>query len=88
LNRTITISKSSGNMPPKKQAEEQSEESRLGQGRPALHRHLLQVDRQTKSSFSDKASALKAGKAIKKNHPVVQVSIYDADGFEREILDV
>jgi hypothetical protein len=87
LNRTITIAKPQTTMPPNKQTEQEVAKSRQGQSRPVLHRYLLQVDRQTKSSFDDKAAALKAGKAIKKDHPVVQVSIYDGQGFEREILD-
>jgi hypothetical protein len=86
LNRTVTIAKPQTTMPPNKQTEQEFAKSRQGQSRPGLHRYLLQVDRQT-SSFDDKAAALKAGKAIKKDHPVVQVSIYDGQGFEREILD-
>ena len=68
---------------PKKQTEDQVQQSRVGQGRPVLHRYRLQVDRQTKSSFEDKDAAEKAGKAIKKAHPVVQVTVYDAEGEER-----
>jgi hypothetical protein len=75
-------------MPPKQQTEQEVGESRMGQGRPVLHRFLLQVDRQTKSSFEDKAAAEKAGRAIKKAHPVVQVVIYDAQSNERILLDV
>ena len=71
---------------PKKQTEDQVQQSRVGQGRPVLHRYRLQVDRQTKSSFEDKDAAEKAGKAIKKAHPVVQVTVYDAEGEERIII--
>jgi hypothetical protein len=46
------------------------------------------VDRQTKSSFDDKAAAEKVAKAIKKAHPVVQVAIYDAESNERVLIDV
>jgi hypothetical protein len=45
---------------PKKQTEDEVQESRVGQGRPVLHRYRLQVDRQTKSSFEDKDTAAKA----------------------------
>ena len=62
-------------------------ESRAGQGRPVLHRYRIQVDRQTKSSFDDKAAAEKIAKAIKKAHPVVQVAIYDAESNERALID-
>jgi hypothetical protein len=71
---------------PKKQTEDEVQQSRVGQGRPVLHRYRLQVDRQTKSSFEDKDAAEKAGKAIKKAHPVVQVTIYDAEEEERIII--
>jgi hypothetical protein len=67
----------------KKQTDDEVQESRVGQGRPVLHRYRLQIDRQTKSSFEDKDAAEKAGKAIKKAHPVVQVTVYDAEGEER-----
>jgi hypothetical protein len=40
-------------------------------------RYLLQIDRQTKGSYESHETAQKAGLAIKKNHPVVQVSVYD-----------
>jgi hypothetical protein len=38
----------------------------------------LQVDRQTKASFSSYEAAEQAGLKIKKAHPVVRVSVYDA----------
>ena len=41
-------------------------------------RYWLQVDRQTKKSFSMLAPAEEAGALIKKAHPIVQVSIYDS----------
>jgi hypothetical protein len=71
---------------PKKQTDDEVRESRVGQGRPVLHRYRLQVDRQTKSSFEDKDAAEKAGKAIKEAHPVVQVTVYDAEGEQRTII--
>lgn len=46
--------------------------------RPELGRFLLQVDRQTKGSYASAEAASIAGLAIKKNHPVVSVSIYDS----------
>jgi hypothetical protein len=72
---------------PKKQTEDEAPEARQGQGRPELRRFRLQVDRQTKSSFEDRAAAEKAGRAIKKNHPVVQVSIYDAETEDRILIE-
>src|SRR5215213_5312349 len=92
LNKTIRVSKelprmaSTIKMPPKQQTNDEVAESRAGQGRPVLHRYRIQVDRQTKSSFDDKAAAEKVAKAIKKAHPVVQVAIYDAESNERVLI--
>ena len=46
--------------------------------RPELGRYLLQVDRQTKGSYTTSNAAQSAALAIKTGHPVVQVSVYDA----------
>ena len=62
---------------PKKDVEE-AEPAASGQKRAALQRYWLQVDRQTKSSFTTHDAAEAAGAAIKKAHPLVQVAIYDA----------
>ena len=40
-------------------------------------RFRLQVDRQTKASYATYEAAEKAGKAIKKDHPILQVAVYD-----------
>jgi pyridoxine 5'-phosphate synthase PdxJ len=45
--------------------------------RAEIGRYLLQVDRQTKSSYETAESAAAAGLTIKTGHPVVQVSVYD-----------
>jgi hypothetical protein len=45
--------------------------------RPELNRYLLQVDRQTKSSYHTVESAESAGLAIKKNYPMLHVAVYD-----------
>ena len=93
MNKTIRISNElprtahTIKMPPKQQTNDEVAESRAGQGRPVLHRYRLQVDRQTKSSFDDKAAAEKAARAIKKAHPVVQVTIFDAESNERVMID-
>jgi len=44
----------------------------------AEQRYRLQVDRQTKRSFDSIDAAAEAGTVIKRAHPIVQVSIYDA----------
>lgn len=64
------------NMPPKEAAIEEAP-TRKGQQRPTQERYLLQVDRQTKRSFSDVEEATKAGEAVKKAYPMVMVSVYD-----------
>ena len=46
--------------------------------RPELGRYLLRVDQQTKGSYTTSNAAQSAALAIKRNHPVVQVSVYDA----------
>jgi formylglycine-generating enzyme required for sulfatase activity len=46
--------------------------------RPELGRYLLQVDRQTKGSYTTSKAAQAAALVIKTDHPVVQVSVYDA----------
>jgi hypothetical protein len=49
------------------------------QGRPIERRFRLQVDRQTKRSFATLVEAEKAATSIKAEHPIVTVSIYDAE---------
>ena len=51
-----------------------------------LERYRMQVDRLTKASFRTKEEAEKAGTVIKKAHPKVQVSIYDAEKSETTVL--
>jgi hypothetical protein len=60
---------------------------KVGQSRPAQGRYRLQVDRQTKSTFESLDEAEKVGQAIKKAHPIVQVSVYDALESAQTILE-
>lgn len=60
---------------------------KAGQTRPALGRFRLQVDRQTKATYASMDEAETAGKAIKKAHPIVQVSVYDAEQSAQTMLD-
>jgi hypothetical protein len=46
--------------------------------RPERGRYLLQVDRQTKGSYTTSETAQAAALVIKKNYPIVQVSVYDS----------
>jgi hypothetical protein len=45
--------------------------------RPEAGRYWLQVDRQTKGSYTTSEAAQSAALAIKKGYPIVQVSVYD-----------
>ena len=73
------------NMPKKESAETVSPPA--SQARVALGRFRLQVDRQTKAAFTSLADAEKAGRDIKKAHPIVQVSVYDAQEGEQTLLE-
>jgi hypothetical protein len=57
-------------------------------GRPENKPFLLQVDRQTKSSFATYAAAEKAALVIKKNFPVVRVAIHDSITFVNKIIEL
>jgi hypothetical protein len=46
--------------------------------RPERGRYLLQVDRQTKGSYTTAETARAAASIIKKNFPIVKVSVYDS----------
>ena len=54
--------------------------------RPEKGPFRLQVDRQTKDSFATFEEAEAAGLAIKKRHPVVQVSVYDSVDCVNKII--
>lgn len=56
--------------------------------RPNPYRYLLQVDRQTKSSFPTEEAAEAAGMLIKTKFPIVRVSIYDAEKWGNKILEL
>jgi hypothetical protein len=63
----------------KKSDPDDSAEENVGQPkRPETGRFRLQVDRQTKAFFATSDDADKAGLAIKKQFPIVQVTVYDS----------
>jgi hypothetical protein len=72
---------------PKKEAAAEPVAAKAGQNRPTLGRFRLQVDRQTKATYASMDEAETAGKAIKKAHPIVQVSVYDAEQSAQTMLD-
>jgi adenylyl- and sulfurtransferase ThiI len=50
-------------------------------------RYRLQVDRQTKKSFTTLEAAEAAGRLIKNAHAIVQVSVYDAVDFTNKTIE-
>ena len=56
--------------------------------RPEAGRFRLQVDRQTKASFMTSEDAEKAGLAIKKKFPIVQVTVYDSTDSVTRALEL
>jgi hypothetical protein len=51
-------------------------------------RFRLQVDQQTKASYATYEAAEKAGLAIKKEHPIVQVVVYDGIESVGKIIEL
>jgi hypothetical protein len=56
--------------------------------RPEVGRFLLQVDRQTKGSYTTAEAAETAGMVIKKSHPIVRVSVYDSVETANKIIEL
>ena len=65
-------------MPVKDSSQQEVEEVLSQSKRPERGRFLLQVDRQTKGSFTTLEAAKAAALLIKKNYPIVKVSVYDS----------
>jgi hypothetical protein len=66
-------------MPEKKIEVEAEPEERFSQRkRPEVGRYLLQVDRQTKGAYLTAETAHTAGLAIKKDYPILSVTVYDS----------
>jgi hypothetical protein len=65
-------------MPVKDNTEQEVEEAPSQRKQPERGRFLLRVDRQTKGSYTTSEAAQAAALAIKKNYPIVQVSVYDS----------
>jgi hypothetical protein len=72
-------------MPEKLDAE--PEEHFSQRKRPEAGRYLLQVDRQTKGSYQTAESAQSAGLAIKKDYPILHVTVYDSIDFASTVLE-
>jgi hypothetical protein len=65
-------------MPVKGKAEQEIAGVPSQNKRPERGRYLLQVDRQTKGSYATKEEAEAGALMIKKNYPILQVSVYDS----------
>jgi hypothetical protein len=65
-------------MPAKDDSEKVVDEVLSQKVRPERGRYLLQVDRQTKGSYTTSEAAQSAALAIKTAYPIVQVSVYDS----------
>jgi len=65
-------------MPVKESSEPEVEEVLSQRKRPERGRFLLQVDKQTKGSYTTAEAAQAAALVIKKNYPIVSVSVYDS----------
>jgi hypothetical protein len=79
--QTMTVTKKAD---PEEPAPEQVGQKK----RPEKGPFRLQVDRQTKDSFATYEEAETAGLAIKRRHPVVQVSIYDTVKSENKLIEL
>jgi len=64
--------------PEKVNSEQEAGEVFPQRKQPERGRFLLRVDRQTKGSYSTSEAAQAAALIIKKNYPIVQVSVYDS----------
>jgi hypothetical protein len=75
-------------MPVKDDSAKESDEVLSQRKRPERGRFLLQVDRQTKGSYTTSEAAQAAALIIKKGHPIVQVSIYDSVDNTNTLVEV
>ena len=72
-----------------KQDQEEPVEERVGQQKRAdVGQFRLQVDRQTKQSYPTYEAAERAGIAIKKSYPLLQVAVYDLVASVNKIIEV
>jgi formylglycine-generating enzyme required for sulfatase activity len=74
-------------MPVKDGSETDVEEAPSQRKRPESGRYWLQVDRQTKGSYKTSDAAQAVAVAIKKGHPIVQVSVYDSVEYTHTLVE-
>jgi hypothetical protein len=72
-----------------KRSDPQEPAEQFGQRRrPERGPFRLQVDRQTKESYTTFEEAAAVGLGIKKAHPMVQVAVYDTVKSENRIIEL
>jgi hypothetical protein len=87
-NEVITARPESKTITAKKPVVEEAVPEKVSQRRkPEAGPFRLQVDRQTKSSYTTLEAAEQAGLAIKKEHPIVQVAVYDSVNSTNTIIE-
>jgi len=74
-------------MPQKDETDKESDEVPSQRKRPERGRYLLQVDRQTKGSYTTPEEAQSAAMVIKKGHPIVQVAVYDSVEYTHTMVE-
>jgi hypothetical protein len=67
---------------------EESVLERVTQRKPSEGRFSLRVDRQTKGLYVTYEGAEKAGLAIKKGHPFLQVAVFDGVESVNKIIEL
>ena len=75
-------------MPVKDESDRDVDEAPSQRKRPESGRYLLQVDRQTKGSYTSAEAAQSVALAIKKGYPIVQVSVYDSVDSTHTLVEV
>jgi hypothetical protein len=68
--------------------EEPAQELFSQRRKPEIGQFRLQVDRQTKASFTTYEAAEEAGLEIKKGHPIVRVAVYDVIECVNRIIEL
>jgi hypothetical protein len=68
--------------------EEPAQELFRQRKKPDVGQFRLQVDRQTKASFTTYEAAEEAGFAIKKGYPLLQVAVHDAVEGVSKIIEL
>ena len=75
-------------MPAKDESEKEVVEVFSQRKRPEAGRYWLQVDRQTKGSYTTSEAAQSAALVIKTGYPIVQVSVYDTVEYTDTMVEI